>query len=260
MLESCSGDFARVLLRRYDCLRALIDQPLAKRDLVERLDTPRSTLDDIVRELERVGLVEYDDGLWQPTFVGQCACRVHARYLERLDDYRVTAPVLDPVPADSPLDPAFLDGVEVYEADLEVPDALTMTLLDHVACARRVRLATPIALVGFTERLHESVTARETCTFEMILPGQVIEGVRATRPGLIEELLDAPDETVYRAPLPFTFGLWIADDDHAGVAIFEKRGICGLLVNDTDDALAWASEQYDRVKGDAEPISSGQVV
>jgi len=76
--EDGAVETARVLRRRYDCLRAIVTEPREKRALVEATETPRSTLDDIVRELESAGLVTYDDGVWRPTTSGRVAAEVHA--------------------------------------------------------------------------------------------------------------------------------------------------------------------------------------
>lgn len=68
------------------------------------------------------------------------------------------------------------------------------------------------------------------------------------------EALDHPQVNALHAPIPFSFGLSLFDDDKAGLTIFSEQGIAGLVVNDTDDALAWAVDQYYRAKRDAEPV------
>ncbi|MCG1008357.1 transcriptional regulator FilR1 domain-containing protein [Halorubrum lacusprofundi] len=57
-----------------------------------------------------------------------------------------------------------------------------------------------------------------------------------------------------RTSIPFSFGLWIVDSEEAGIIIFTEQGIRGILMNDTDDALTWATNQYERAKQDADPI------
>jgi len=53
MSGPANDELATVLLKRYECLNALINHPQAKPELVDTLDMPRSTLDDVVRELEQ---------------------------------------------------------------------------------------------------------------------------------------------------------------------------------------------------------------
>lgn len=249
------ANFAEVVLRRHRCLNALVDRPQPKRELVKTLDTPRSTLDDIVRELEQIGLVEYDDGIWQPTFLGKCVCDLHEAYLECFTDYAAAAPVLDPLPNDTTIDVSFLHGVDVYEGDPAVPDAVMSVLSDHIEPVGDVRIATPIAPVGVTTAFYDSATSGKNCTFEMILPEQVISRIHDARPTLTTKMCKDPNGTVHCAQIPFTYGVWIGESDHAGIIVFEKRGICGLLVNDTDAALEWAADQYNRVKRNADPMT-----
>jgi hypothetical protein len=59
---------------------------------------------------------------------------------------------------------------------------------------------------------------------------------------------------LYRASIPFSFGLWIADEDEVGIVVFTEQGLGGILVNDIDDALDWATDQYERVKQDADSV------
>jgi len=49
MSSPANDELATVLLKRYECLNALINHPQAKPELVDTLDMPRSTLDDVVR-------------------------------------------------------------------------------------------------------------------------------------------------------------------------------------------------------------------
>jgi len=48
MSSPANDELATVLLKRYECLNALINHPQAKPELVDTLDMPRSTLDDDV--------------------------------------------------------------------------------------------------------------------------------------------------------------------------------------------------------------------
>jgi len=53
MSSPANDELATVLLKRYECLNALINHPQAKPELVDTLDMPRSNFDDVVRELEQ---------------------------------------------------------------------------------------------------------------------------------------------------------------------------------------------------------------
>lgn len=151
-----STALANILLKRYECLRVLVDHPQAKRDLVETLDIPRSTLDDIVRELEQAGLVEYTDGQWHSTHPGRSACRVHREYLNQLVSLADASPILDAMPADTDVSWEFINGADIYETHSSIPDAVMTTLLDYVEAATEVRIVTPNVVAGHGAQFYHS--------------------------------------------------------------------------------------------------------
>jgi len=247
-------DIATVLLKRYECLHALVNQPQAKPKLVDKLDTPRSTLDDVVRELEQAGLVEYRDGQWHPTHLGKAACRVHRDYLDHLDSLIDASPVLDALNADSEVGWEFTDGADVYETNPSIQDAVMTKLLDYVEAATDVRVATPRIVAGYRDQFYQRGISGRDATLEMIIPLEVHEWFHSMYPSAATDVLNDPNVNVLRSSVPFSFGISIFDGDRAGVTVFTDNGIAGLVVNDTDDALTWAEEQYDRVKQDADQI------
>lgn len=247
-------DIATVLLKRYECLHALVNQPQTKPKLVDTLDMPRSTLDDIVRELERADLVEYRDGDWHPTHSGRLACRAHRDYLDQLNSLGDVSAVLDSMDTDEEVSWAFIDGADTYEAHSSIQYAVMMTLLDFVEVATDVRVVTPNVVAGYADQFYESGISGRNAAFEMIIPPEVHAWFHSTHPSVATDVLNDPDVDVLRASIPFSYGLSIFDDERAGVTIFTEKGIAGLLVNDTNNALAWAEEQYERVKQNADPI------
>lgn len=88
----------------------------------------------------------------------------------------------------------------------------------------------------------------------MIIPPEIHRWFHSTHPSVSVDALNDPNVTVLGDSIPFSFGLSIFDDDCVVVIAFTEQGIAGLLVNDTDDALNWAEEQYERVKQKADPI------
>lgn len=70
----------------------------------------------------------------------------------------------------------------------------------------------------------------------------------------LQRVLQDPEISLFRGPIPFSFGLWIADNAEAGVIISTDCGVQGLIVNDTTEALKWAESKYTEVKEQAEPI------
>jgi len=239
-----------VIRRRYDCLRAIVNEPREKRVLVEALGTPRSTLDDVVRELESAGLVTYENGVWRPTTTGRVAAEVHADYRETVSDLCAAAPVVDALPHDTPLDRTFLDGATVHEADQALPDAVVTSILESVADAERTRGFAPTAFVGFADRFRDRAVEGDG-SLELVLAPELFDLL--TGHG-IEDAEQDRDTTVLSGEIPVSFGLWVADREEAGVVVYADQGIRGVLVNDSPAAVEWAEEMYHEVRAEARPV------
>ncbi|MBX0324820.1 hypothetical protein EGH21_17475 [Halomicroarcula sp. F13] len=247
-------DLATVLTERRSYLRALIEQPRSKRDLESAVASSRSTLDRALRDLADANLARYEDGVWTPTLLGWCSYRAQETYRDHLTTLAEAAPLLNNLPVDGSVGCAFLDDADVYEADPAMPDAVIQTLLESVEHATEVCAATPVVVTGFAEEFYDCVRIGDNYTLEMVLPAKVFEQVYVAFPTLTNELMSDGNVRLYRASIPFSFGLWIADADEVGIVVFTEQGLGGILVNDTDDALDWATDQYERAKQDAEPV------
>lgn len=249
---------ASVLLQRRECLQALLEQPQKKRDLVETIDVPRSTLDDIVRELEDARLVEYADGVWQPTVLGRCVFHTHENYRDRLDSLSETTSVIDALPQDSPIGREFLEGADVVESNTAMPDGVIRVLVDSVESATRVRGFTPVVFEGYLKLFRERTTTGERCQLEFIFPSNAFERLRDTCSERIEAALRNEHISLYLGSISVSFGLWVADGNYASVIVYTDRGIRGIITNDTPEAIAWATDQYERIERDAESVFSAR--
>ncbi|RJX51451.1 helix-turn-helix transcriptional regulator [Halonotius pteroides] len=255
MPRSASLDLADVLLKRCECLRALSNQPQAKRELVESLDIPRSTLDDIVRDLEHADLVEYLDGEWQPTPLGQCTFNHHTRYKEGLESLTDAAPVINELPRTTPVDRHFLIDAEVHIATAPVPDDVIQILLNAVESATHIRGITALAMSGYADSFYRHATAGSDAQLELVLQPEIFERLRTINPNQTDNVLSDENTTLYHGDVPVSFSLWISDENHAGIIVHTDQSVKGIIINDTDDALDWATDQYNRVREDAELIS-----
>lgn len=254
MVGSTSGELDAALSNRHAYLLALLQQPRSKSELEDEVDGSRSTLDRALRELAEADFVRYENGVWTPTLLGRCSYQIRETYLDRLNELAEAAPVLNKLPFDSPLGRTFLAESDVYEANSSMPDAVMRVVLESVERATEVCIATPALVAGFVEKFYSRVTASETYSVEMVLSPDLIEQVQTAFPKFTDELTDDPNVTVYRASISFTYGIWLVDSSKVGVIVFTNHGIRGIIVNETEEAIEWAKNQYGCVKRDAEPV------
>lgn len=220
------------------------------------MDCSHSTIDRALRDLRDAELVTYINGVWKPTLLGQCCYNVHEKYLSYLTNLSRAAPLLTPLPCDSLVGCEFLNEANVHKSDPSMPDAVIQVLFDSVEQATEVYVATPSIITGFAEDFYNCLRWNECYSMEIILPEDVFNQIREMFPHLIYTVMNDSNVSLYQTSIPFNFGLWIADFEEAGIVIFTDQGVQGILVNDTDDALNWAEEQYKQVKENADQIFS----
>jgi len=160
----------------------------------------------------------------------------------------------DVLEAESPLDCTFLIGADVHKSETAYPDEVTHVLLEAAESASRFRIFTPTAISSYVEPFYEHATKGDDPRVEVIVEPTLFEQLRVHKPSVMNEAVDDNRVTFFTADIPVSFGLWIADDDSVGVLLFGDSGIRGILTNDSTPALAWAEDQYEQVKQDADPV------
>lgn len=253
-----ANEVASVLAKRRECLRAVTGGPVRKRDLVDSLDIPRTTLDRAVRELTEVGLVECASGGIRATGFGREALAAADSYREALGGLADGSCLLDALPASTPLGAAFLRGASVSRATPPAPDRVVDGLFDSVSGADSVRGVAPAVLSGHMESFQEHASSGGAVP-ELLVTPAVLDQIVAVREEALVETLRNGEVDLRSGPVPFRFGLWLVDDAEAGVVVYTDTGVRGVAVNDTEEALTWAREQYDRVAEQAEVVTARDV-
>lgn len=245
-----------LLSARQDCLRALVDRPHSKRDLVERLDCSASTVERALKSLADAYLVEYTyaETDWQITFVGRCAIEEYDAYAGQLRDLAAATPILAALPLDSPIGPAFIDGSKAYETAPVVPDAIIQHMLDSARKATQIRALVPRALASVSLEFYTAAMTGDASEFECVLDPDVFERLRDIYPTETDNAMSNGRVSLYSAPIPLAFGLWIADHQEAGVVVYDENGIRGILINREEEAIDWAYDHYTTAKSDAESV------
>lgn len=253
---------ADVLAKRRDVLAAACDGPLDKRTLVDRLDVPRTTLDRAVRELVDAGLAAHVDGGVVATSVGRTALDEHDAYRRRLAGIAAAEPLFESLPTDTPIDGRFLAGATVATPDPTVPDGVIDRLFESVASASHVRGVAPVALSGHVDTFDAEATAGDTPP-EMILSPDVLDHLVETRYDRVLELVETGAMEYYYGPIEVSFGVWVAAhedrSDEAGLVVYTDTGVGGVAVNDTPEAIAWATDCIDHARSTATRLTAEEV-
>jgi predicted transcriptional regulator len=162
-------------------------------------------------------------------------------------------PLIDVLPSEASCD-ELVAGAEAYPADAAVPDAVAGLVVDRLNRGARVSLTTPFFGAGFLRRIRRCHDDDTQIT--LIVAEEAIHRLVEAHHEVIRTICEKQGIDLRQATVPFEYGLWVVPDDHAGVIVLGDHGVAGALVNDSRDAISWASEQLERVSDRAVRVES----
>lgn len=257
-VETMPGDgrhIEEVVLSREGVLRAIVREPQTKRELTETVSSSRSTVDRAIRELLDAGLVRQAGGEYEATMAAECALDAVGAFHDRMRTVSDAVAALGHLPPDTPFDPVFLDGAEVQVTTPTMPDGVVERLFESIEDASHVRGIAPVVLSGHLQSFYDAAKEGEA-RIEMLIDGDVLDRMVAspsTRDILAAQLRDE-QVSISRVDVPFSFGVWITEEE-AGVVVYSDTGVRGIIVNDTDEAYAWAEQWFDDLSAAATALT-----
>jgi predicted transcriptional regulator len=242
------ADLTELLRLRHDVLRALVDQPRPRHELVDALPDSKSTVYKGLTQLEEAGLVERTDGRFAPTLFGVVAL---ARY-EALVETAAYGDLLADLPGDA-VDPAALVGASVVRPDDSDAERHLEAVWDLLAGADRVSGVAPVVSPGYVDRFRAILDAGLDA--DLVLPTAVVETLRRDHAAALAAVTERA--TLYETADPVPFGVLVTDGSPGQMAIELRDGplITGLVTNETPAAAAWARATVDRYREGATRVT-----
>ena len=236
-------------------LTALRDGPQRKRDLVDTLETSRSTVDRAVSDLAEAGLVTETHAGVKITLAGRMAIEIDGTYQRRIGELAGGIVALGELDGDLQIDDSFLADARIEAASPHVPDMVFGRFYESVAAAPRARLVLPTVLREHIVRFHEEMTAQQTAV-QVIIDTKVLDVLLGDpeMEAMIDTFVESDHMEVFTAALPVSFGVWETPQE-AGVIVYTDTGPHSVLVNSRCAARRWAASVYDEAAADAEPIA-----
>ncbi len=245
---------AEQVAKRRDVLAALT-APMTKPELVDALDSSRSTVDRAIRSLADCALVERQGSEYRATYMGREALSAYDRFCSRVTALERAQPVLETLPPTVDIDPAVLEGATVVESTPEAPEAPIEANMEYVTETRQFQGTGPTVLPRQIAAMKELVDLGvET---ELVLTESVVEALTETYAEEFELLADADGLSVYVTDKQMPFAVWTAaapDRTGSGIVVYDDTGLAGVINNDTEAMNEWAQSVYERYKADAERL------
>jgi len=244
------------VVRHGPVLEALLEAPLDRGEIEERLDVSRATSHRFTRWLDEQGLAEKVDGRFRLTGRGEAVAEEVLRFEANLRTARRLAPLLNCVCENHQefvLEP-FVDAtVTVAEPDDPYRPVERFVSLVAESDAFRGFNTThmaPLVLGEFHQHVFEGTDT------EIVYLPSIVETLFETYPDRATAAIDRGHLTLRtRDDLPYGLAVF---DERVGIGGYdETTGLMQVFV-DTDSPIAreWAERVYASVRADSKPIES----
>lgn len=255
--ERPADELVSLLARRIEVLEHLLDESQTRPELVEDLNISRSTVDRAVRELEGMGLVEFNDGNYRASLVGHLAHEEYAELREELIILEEAADLLTTLPPDAPLDLTVLQGAEVVIGREPAPHIPGSRLPEFLRGADHLRTLSMAYTTPETGEVVAQGVREDRVRVEIVLERDLYEYLTESGAVDIDSLAENDNfEAGLADDLPF--GLIIADrggTTEVCLAVYgQERTLEGIIINDTPEAVDWAESVWERYSSGARPI------
>jgi predicted transcriptional regulator len=242
------------VVRHGPVLEALLDGPLDRRGIEERLDVSRATSHRFTRWLDERGFAEKRDGLFHLTGHGEAVAGEVLRFEANVRTAHRLSPLLAVICDDHRefvVEP-FVDAtVTVAEPDDPYrPVERFVSLVDESSTFRGFNTThmAPLVLGGFHRHVFEGTDT------EMIYIPNIAEKLFETYPERAKEAVERGHLTLLtREELPYGLAIF---DERVGIGGYDERTGQMQVFVDTDSPIAreWAKRVYASVRADAEPV------
>lgn len=261
MTDQVDGRRVReVLAKRGDALAAIADRPIDKPELVEALGVSRSTVDRAVTDLVRAELIRELGKKYEPTHAGELALDIYREYTGATDALGSALPLLATLPDDAPIGTELIEGSSVALADPHAPEAALEGVISRLDEADTLRGFAPVVKTNYVSMLYDQVRTGGL-TVEIIVESGTFDpllSVATTREEMVA-FLENPAVSVYETDESLPYALWLLEGpsfQRTGVTVHENGAIVGVLTNDRSEAVQSSRNLYQRIRGDATPLTT----
>lgn len=248
----------QILSKRQEVLEQLLHEPHTKPELVAALPCSRSTVDRAIEELQKIECVERtapNSSQYRGTTLGELMLQTHQEYLDRLQQYEKVKPILTELPSDAPIGEDIIRGADIYRS-VRTPDIAFRPSQELKQEATKMIGTAPVIYREYFDEITTQLNQR-SFEFEVIIEAPLLESVQKQYSDEFDRLTEFDSVNIYRTEESIPYGLWVMDlpsSDTAGITFYNEGGVPGSIVNDSEDAVEWVTEQYDQYKQAARKI------
>lgn len=250
-----------LIFKRGRYLDLLCNSPLSKPELVEILETSRSTVDRAIRELESMDLVHRQSKKYQVTEFGQIVTELYRFFRDCIDGFCAIQNTGATFPTSQCGGLVMFENATVTVAEFPDTDRPLQRFLGEIQGADHIKGLSPAVrtpyIPFFNSRLIEHGPQ-----VELIVTSQVVDCLRTTYLDDLTDALAAKQLTLLEIDEQLPFGLALTTngtETHTSLMLYSDCGIQCLIQNDTRLAVGWGELVYQHYKTMASEITDSLI-
>lgn len=249
-------DLLPLFARRESLLSTLDEETRTKSDLVASLDVSRSTVDRCVRKLETAGIVERREGSYGLSLAGRLLFEEYVRFRERAASIGDAIEVLSAVPADTDLQGDALVGADVTVADRTAPYRPAEAHLEQVRGADRVSIVSTAVSPRYVSTYREAIVDGGL-ELRLVTTDSAASILVSEYPDVLAACFEAGrlEMYLYDGEPPFSVSVVERPETvRLGLLVYDDGGVRGYISNESDAAVGYGYEQFERYRERSTPI------
>ncbi len=236
-----------ILQRRSELLYTIIKSPCTKAEIVEKLDVSRSTVSRGLKSYEEKGCIEYQNGKYRATIFGKLLFEEYDRYQKRIQSLSDTAEIISTLPEATGLPSNFIHTATKHPANPEIPAKAFQSSNELLYSSDQLCGVGTYSLPAWRGAIKKAVIEKDLKA-QIIIEEDLLTGLIEMEDHRIESLKGRNNITFYTTKESLPYAIWVMGSNqqsYAGVAVRENGALQGVLLNEDEEAVQWAREQYE---------------
>lgn len=238
------SNLKEALDKRSDILRTLVDQPMSKPEVTNTVAVSRSTVDRAIDALQEVGCVDYTDRKYHSTLKGKMALDAYEEYTEFMETLEQSGSVLNSMAESVGVDREFIQGATTYESDPQVPELALRKSNEILESATKLVGLAPVSLSTYPDLIQNAIDENDLET-EIIAERSVLSSLKRVKDQEMVRFIESENVSLFLTDQQLPYAVWVMETptgDYAGITVYEKGGVQGVILNKRDKAVQWAKE------------------
>lgn len=240
-----------IVVSRYDILLQIEQGAREKRNLVENVESSRTTVDRSIRELEDANILRRQNGICEFTRYGKIVYDRLSEVVETCERLRAAPELLSTLPSDVPIGSTIADATEVETTPERAP-AVPFKNLDPPPNSDVVRVGLSMLFSQQLDLILEQLD--RGASLELVVHSDLVDPIERNFPEILSHLAanSSPIHVMDEFP---PFGLTIFDSAEVRVSVHQEgSGLRGVIRNDRPEAVDKSISIFERYKRESHVI------